>query len=79
MDDVTFRKLNQSWASSIMFIVRLESYQCPNMYKRIMNKVLSCTDDCNVNIYYQDTDSIHLNYDDVGKNVKRYKHKCDQR
>ena len=26
-------------------------------------------------IYYQDTDSIHLNYDDVDKVVKRYKEK----
>ena len=36
------------------------------MSKRIMNKVFSCTDDFNIKIYYQDTDSIHLNYDDVG-------------
>ena len=35
------------------------------MSKRIMNQVFSCADDCNVKIYFQDTDSIHLNYDDV--------------
>ena len=40
-----------------------------------MNKVFSCADDCNIKIYYQDTDSIHLNYDDVDKVVKRYKEK----
>ena len=44
-----------------------------NMSKRIMNKVLSCADDSDIKIYYQDTDSIHLNYDDVDKAVKRYK------
>ena len=40
-----------------------------------MNKVFSCANDCGVKIYYQDTDSIHLNYDDVDTVVKRYKEK----
>ena len=40
-----------------------------------MNKVFSCADDCDIKIYYQDTDSTHLNYDDVDKVVKRYKEK----
>ena len=40
-----------------------------------MNKVFSCAFDVGVKIYYQDTDSIHLNYDDVDKVVKRYKGK----
>ena len=44
-----------------------------SMSKRIMNKVLSCSDDLNIRTYYQDTYSIHLNYDDVDKTVKRYK------
>ena len=44
-----------------------------SMSKRIMNKVFSCSNDCGVKIYYQDTDSIHLNYDDVGKVCMRYK------
>ena len=48
-----------------------------NMSKRIMNKVFSCADDLNINIYYQDTDSIHLNYGDVGKIVERYKDTYD--
>ena len=30
---------------------------------------------CDIKIYCQDTDSIHLNYDDVGTVVKRYKDK----
>ena len=37
-----------------------------------MNKVFSCADDCDIKIYYQDTDSIHLDYDDVPIVVKRY-------
>ena len=46
-----------------------------SMSKRIMYKVFSCADDCGVKFYYQDTDSIHLNYDDVDKVVKGYKEK----
>ena len=42
-----------------------------------MNIVFSCADDFDIKIYYQDTDSIHLNYDDVDKIVERYKGKCD--
>ena len=30
-----------------------------------MNKVFDVSNVCGVNIYYQDTDSINLNYDDV--------------
>ena len=44
-----------------------------SMSKRIMNKVFSCADDLNIKIYYRDTDSNHLNYDDVDKVVERYK------
>ena len=36
-----------------------------------MNKVLSCADDCDIKVTYQDIDSIHLNCDDVDKVVKR--------
>ena len=46
-----------------------------NMSKRIMNKVFSCADDGAIKIYYQDTDSIHLNYDGVDTVVKGYKEK----
>ena len=49
-----------------------------SMSKRIMNKMFSCADDCNVNIYYQDTGSIHLNYDDVDQIVERYKEQHNQ-
>ena len=40
-----------------------------------MNKVFSCAGDCEIKIYYQDTDSTHWNYDDVPKVVRRYKEK----
>ena len=43
-----------------------------SMSKRIMNKVFDASYDCGVEIYYQDTDPIHLNYDDVDKLVNRY-------
>ena len=49
-----------------------------SMSKRIMNKVFSCANDCSIKIYYQDTDSIHLNYDDVDKVDKIYKDKYNQ-
>ena len=49
-----------------------------SMSKRITNKVFSCSSDCGVNVYYQGTDSLHLNYDDVDKNVEIYKDKCGQ-
>ena len=40
-----------------------------------MNKAFSSASDIDVKIYYQDTDSIHLNYDDVDTVVNRYKEK----
>ena len=32
-----------------------------------MIKVFSCADDCDIKIYYQGTDPIHLNYEGVDK------------
>ena len=46
-----------------------------NMRKIIMNKVFSCAGDRDINIYYQDTDSTHLNCDDVDKIENEYKEK----
>ena len=45
------------------------------MSKRIVNKVFSCADECDIQGFYQDADSTHLNYDDVPKIVNRYKDK----
>ena len=46
-----------------------------SMSKRIMNKLFSCAYDLNITIYYQDTDSMHLNYDDADKVVEGYNEK----
>ena len=50
----------------------------PPMSKRIMNKVLDVSNDCGVQIYYQGTDSAHLNYDGVDEIVKKYTQKHNQ-
>ena len=49
-----------------------------SMSKRIMNKVFDVSNDGGVKIYYQDTDSIHLNYDDVDEHVEKYKQTYNQ-
>ena len=49
-----------------------------SMSKRIMNQVFEVSNDCGVNIFHQDTDSIYLNYDDVDKIVNRYKETYSQ-
>ena len=49
-----------------------------SMSKRIMNKVFEVSNDCGIKTYYQDTDSIHLNYDDVDEIVNRYKEEYNQ-
>ena len=46
-----------------------------NMSRIIMNKVFSCADGCDIKIDYQDTDSIHWNYEDVDKLEKGYDEK----
>ena len=38
-----------------------------------MTRVFGSAADIDVKIHYRDTDSIHLNYEDVDKVVKRYK------
>ena len=43
-----------------------------SMSKIIMHKVFDASLDSGVKIYYQDTDIINLNYDDVDKVVKTY-------
>ena len=44
-----------------------------SMSKDIMNCVFHVSNDCGLKIYYQDTDSVHLNYDDVNEIIKIYK------
>ena len=44
-----------------------------SMSKRIMNEVFDVANDNELPIYYTDTDSIHMNYNDVPKLEKEYK------
>lgn len=43
--------------------------------KRIMNRVMCLAEDNNIDIYYQDTDSMHMKYGDISKLSKLYKNK----
>ena len=54
------------------------SVEILSMSKRKMNKVFEVSNDCGVKICDQDTDSIHLNYEDVDKIVHRYKETHNQ-
>ena len=36
-----------------------------SMSKRIMNEVMTLAEDGGLNIWYQDTDSMHINYEEV--------------
>ena len=38
-----------------------------SMSKRIMNEVMAVADDNDIDIYYQDTDSLHINFEDLEK------------
>ena len=49
-----------------------------SMSKTIMNQVFNCADELTTNMYYQVTDSIHLNYEDVSKVDERYKQQNTQ-
>ena len=49
-----------------------------SMSEIIMNKVFEVSSDCGVKIYYEDTDNIHPNCDDVDKIVEKYKGKYNQ-
>ena len=44
-----------------------------SMSKRIMNEVFDVANDNNIPIYYTDTDSIHMNYDDITKLETEYR------
>tara|TARA_R100000654_G_scaffold28502_2_gene53109 strand:+ start:11119 stop:14709 length:3591 start_codon:yes stop_codon:yes gene_type:complete len=44
-----------------------------SMSKRIMNEVMCLCEDYNLTAYYQDTDSIHMVWDDVAVLKKKYK------
>lgn len=49
-----------------------------SMSKRIMNEVMCLAEDKGYNIYYQDTDSMHIDSDNVELLAKDYKEKYDR-
>jgi len=46
--------------------------------KRIMNEVMNIANDNNINIYYQDTDSMHMDNDDIPKLEQLYQLKYNK-
>jgi len=49
-----------------------------SMSKRIMNEVMTLAEDNNIDLYYQDTDSIHMAYNHVEKLEKLYLNKYNK-
>lgn len=49
-----------------------------SMSKRIMNEVMCLAEDNNLKIYYQDTDSMHIDYDDVNTLGDLFKQKYNK-
>jgi len=49
-----------------------------SMSKRIMNEVICLAEDNNIQIYYQDTDSMHINYSEVEKLEKLFYNKYNR-
>ena len=49
-----------------------------SMSKRIMNEVMCLAEDLDLEIFYQDTDSVHMNYDEVEIMTKDYKAKFER-
>ena len=49
-----------------------------SMSKRIMNELICLAEDINCNVYYQDTDSIHIEENDLIKLEKAYKEKYNR-
>ena len=48
------------------------------MSKRIMNEVMTLAEDAGLNIWYQDTDSMHINYEEVELLALSFKNKYNK-
>ena len=48
------------------------------MSKRIMNEVMTLAEDEGLNIWYQDTDSMHINYEEVELLALAFKNKYNR-
>ena len=85
-----FQKLNGSNENYERFMVEIEkginqhynnaSAGCEvlAMSKRIMNEVMCLAEDENLNIYYQDTDSMHLDQEHIKILAEKYEEKYDR-
>ena len=60
------------------FNFSLLGIQVLSMSKRIMNEVMCLAYDIGCHIYYQDTDSMHIEVDDLDKLTKAYKQKYNR-
>ena len=76
-----------AWNKFIVYTYKslLSHYNYPHigceilsMSKRIMNEVMCLAEDNNINIYYQDTDSIHMEFDKVDTLVQLFKDKYNR-
>ena len=65
-DSITLSSLDESYNMSHVGVAIL------SMSKRIMNEVFDIANDNNLPIYYTDTDSMHLKYNDIPKLEKEY-------
>lgn len=71
-DSITLSSLDESYNMSHVGVAIL------SMSKRIMNEVFDIANDNNLPIYYTDTDSMHLKYNDIPKLEKEYMNKYNR-
>ena len=69
----TYKPLDESFSSPHL------GCQILSYSKRLMNKVMTLADDNNINIYYTDTDSIHIDENGVEPLAKLYENKYGQK
>ena len=70
---VKMNKTNVNQFNNCVFGVSVLS-----MSKRIMNEVMCLTEDLKVNIYYQDTDSMHIEHDKINHLSEEFKKKYNR-
>ena len=68
----TFKPIDKHFNFSLFGI------QVLSMSKRIMNEVMCLAFDIGCHIYYQDTDSMHIEVDDLPKLIEAYKNKYNR-
>lgn len=71
--DSTLQKVKLIKSVSSHFNIAQVGVSILSWSKRIMNEVICLAEDNNLNIYYQDTDSIHINETDIAVLADKYK------